>query len=117
MKPLALSLFAGAGGLDIGVDSAGFKTICSIELDAHCVSTLQQNARGKVVWQVDVRALDPMGVASSLNIKPGDLALLHGGPPCQPFSQIGKQKGIADPRGQLTFEMVRFAERSNGASS
>ena len=110
MKPIALSLFAGAGGLDIGVDSVGFKTICSVELDPHCVSTLRQNARGKTVWQVDVRALDPTGVASALNIKPGDLALLHGGPPCQPFSQIGKQAGMNDPRGQLTFEMVRFTK-------
>ena len=109
-KPRAVSLFAGAGGLDIGVDAAGFKTICAVELDAHCVSTLLQNARGKAVWQVDVRALDPGGVALALDFKPGELALLHGGPPCQPFSQIGKMGGVEDPRGQLAFQMVRFAE-------
>lgn len=109
-KPLAISLFAGAGGLDVGVDGAGFRTICAVELDAHCVSTLRRNARGKTVWQVDVRALDPAGVAASLNLKPGDLALLHGGPPCQPFSQIGKKGGIGDPRGQLASQMVRFAD-------
>lgn len=109
-KPLAISLFAGAGGLDVGVDGAGFQTICAVELDAHCVSTLHRNARGKTVWKVDVRALDPAGVAASLNLKPGDLALLHGGPPCQPFSQIGKKGGISDPRGQLAFQMARFAE-------
>ena len=105
----AISLFAGAGGLDIGVDRAGFKTICAIEIDRHCVSTLQRNARGKTIWQVDVRALSPGRVVDALNLWRGDLALLHGGPPCQPFSQIGKQKGVADPRGQLAFEMVRFA--------
>ena len=109
-KPRAISLFAGAGGLDIGVDAAGFRTICAIELDAHCVSTLRHNARGKAIWQVDVRALDPSGVAVALNLKPGELMLLHGGPPCQPFSQIGKKGGIDDPRGQLAFQMVRFAQ-------
>lgn len=109
-RPLAISLFAGAGGLDVGVDGAGFRTICAVELDAHCVSTLHRNARGKTVWQVDVRALDPAGVAASLNLKAGDLALLHGGPPCQPFSQIGKKGGIGDPRGQLAFQMARFAD-------
>ena len=109
MKLQALSLFAGAGGLDIGVDQAGFRTTCSIELDPHCVSTLQRNARGKRVWQVDVRALDPVRVADILGIRRGDLALLHGGPPCQPFSQIGKQKGLDDPQGLLAFEMLRFA--------
>ncbi len=109
-KPPAISLFAGAGGLDVGVDAAGFQTICAVEFDAHCVSTLRRNARGKTVWQVDVRALDPTGVAASLNLKQGDLALLHGGPPCQPFSQIGKKGGIDDPRGQLAFQMARFAD-------
>ena len=110
MKLKALSLFAGAGGLDIGVGNAKFETVCSVELDPHCVSTLRRNARRKVVWQVDIRALDPSRVADSLNLQPGELGLLHGGPPCQPFSQIGKQRGLADPRGDLVFEMVRFAD-------
>ena len=109
-KPKAVSLFAGAGGLDVGVDAAGFKTVCAVELDVHCVSTLLRNARGKAVWQVDVKALDPRGVGDALQLRPGELALLHGGPPCQPFSQIGKKGGVNDPRGQLPFQMVRFAE-------
>ena len=110
LVPRALSLFAGAGGLDIGVDQAGFKTVCSIECDPHCASTLRRNASGKIVWQVDVRALDAARVGEALGMLPGELALLHGGPPCQPFSQIGRREGLADPRGQLVFEMVRFAK-------
>ena len=115
-KPSAISLFAGAGGLDIGVDAAGFQTICAVELDPHCVSTLMRNSRGKAVWQVDVRALDPNGVATTLDLKPGELGLLHGGPPCQPFSQIGKKTGIKDPRGQLAFQMVRFTRETRPAA-
>ena len=110
MRHEALSLFAGAGGLDIGVDRGGFKTRCAVELDTHCVSTLKRNARAKTVWQVDIRALDAGRVADCLSLKAGRLALLAGGPPCQPFSQIGKQRGVADPHGRLVFEMVRFAE-------
>lgn len=109
MKRSALSLFAGAGGLDIGVDRSGFKTCCAIELDPHCVSTLRRNAKGKTVWHVDIRALDARRVADCLNVRQGELSLLCGGPPCQPFSQIGKQRGVADPNGRLVFEMVRFA--------
>lgn len=109
MKRVALSLFAGAGGLDIGVDRCGFKTCCAVELDPHCVSTLRRNARGKRVWNVDVRALDALRLADCLGLKPGQLSLLYGGPPCQPFSQIGKKRGVSDPNGRLVFEMVRFA--------
>ncbi len=110
MRPMALSPFAGAGGLDIGVDQAGFKTICAIERDHHCVSTLRRNARKKTVWQVDIKALCGKRVGEILEIRPGDLSLLHGGPPCQPFSQIGRKGGMDDPRGKLVFEMVRFAK-------
>lgn len=108
-KPTAISLFAGAGGMDIGVNRAGFKTICAIESDPHCASTLRCNAGRKAVWQADVRAVDPTRLLQVLGIKPGGLGLLHGGPPCQPFSQIGKLGGLEDPRGALIFELVRFA--------
>ena len=107
---MAISLFAGAGGMDIGVDQAGFKTVCAIESDPHCAATLRRNARRKTVWQVDVRALDPARIMEALGLERGQLSLLHGGPPCQPFSQIGKQAGLRDPRGGLVFEMARFAE-------
>ena len=105
----AISLFSGAGGLDIGVDRSGFKTICSVEADAHCTATLRRNAKRKTVWHVDVRALDPKRLLEIFNLQPESLRLLHGGPPCQPFSQIGKQSGLRDPRGALVFEMLRFA--------
>lgn len=105
----AISLFAGAGGMDIGVAQAGFTNVCAIESDPHCTATLRRNARRKTVWQVDVRALDPSRTLDILGLAKGELALLHGWPPCQPFSQIGKRKGLADPRGTCIFDIVRFA--------
>ena len=110
MQNSALSLFAGAGGLDVGVARSGFKVACAVELDPHCAATLRRNDYHKRVWPVDVRALDPQEVAEGVGTHTGTMSLLFGGPPCQPFSQIGKQNGIADPDGQLVFEMVRFAE-------
>lgn len=115
-KSTAISLFAGAGGMDIGVDRAGFKTVCAIESDPHCASTLRCNAYRKAVWQADVRAVDPARLLQVLGIKPGGLGLLHGGPPCQPFSQIGKLGGLEDPRGALIFELVRFAREMRPAA-
>ncbi len=110
MKPKAVSLFSGAGGMDIGVTKAGFDNVCSIEMDPHCAATLRRNAPRMAVWQVDVRALDPKRTLEYLGLERGDISLLHGGPPCQPFSQIGHKRGLRDPRGQLAFEMVRFAK-------
>lgn len=109
-KAMALSLFSGAGGLDIGVDRGGFKTICSIESDVHCAATLRRNARKKAIWNIDVRAVCPRLALDALGVKRGDIGLLYGGPPCQPFSQIGKRAGLADVRGALVFEVARFAK-------
>ena len=108
MSSSAISLFAGAGGMDIGVHGAGFKTVCAIESDPHCAATLRRNGARKVVWQADVRVVDPQRLLDVLGFKAGELGLLHGGPPCQPFSQIGKQAGMDDPRGALIFEVLRF---------
>lgn len=113
MSGTAISLFAGAGGLNVGVDLAGFRTMCPVESDQHCVSTLRKNGgwggERKSVWRADTRTLDPERVAEAAAARPGRLALLHGGPPCQPFNQIGRREGMRDPRGRLVFEMVRFA--------
>ena len=110
MNAPAISLFAGAGGMDIGVFGAGFSTVCAIESDPHCAATLRRNGGRKVVWQADVRAIDPHRLLEVVGLKPGEVGLLHGGPPCQPFSQIGKQAGMDDPRGALIFELFRFAQ-------
>ncbi|MCY4060503.1 MAG: DNA cytosine methyltransferase, partial [Gammaproteobacteria bacterium] len=63
-----------------------------------------------VVWRVDVQAIDPVRMMAALDMKAGELALLHGGPPCQPYSQMGLRGGLNDPRGELVFDMVRFAD-------
>ena len=108
MSSSAISLFAGAGGMDVGVYAAGFRTICAIESDPHCAATLRANGARKVVWQADVRVVDPQRLLEVLELEAGELGLLHAGPPCQPFSQIGKLGGLDDPRGALIFEVLRF---------
>ena len=116
MSSSAISLFAGAGGMDIGVHAAGFNTVCAIESDPHCAATLRRNGHRKVVWQADVRVIDPERLLDVLGFKAGELGLLHGGPPCQPFSQIGKLEGLDDPRGALIFDVLRFVRAMRPAS-
>lgn len=112
--PTALSLFTGAGGMDLGVSQAGFRILAAIELDPHCCDTLRAvNARNgykPMIIEGDIRDIDPSDLMSRLELKPGALDLLCGGPPCQAFSQIGKQKSLKDERGLLLFEMTRFAK-------
>ncbi len=113
-RHLALSLFSGAGGMDIGIEHAGFDILAAVEMDHHCCDTLRHNIvrQGKAtrVIETDIRQLEPADLLRELKIEPGDLDLLFGGPPCQSFSQIGKQGGLSDERGLLLFQMARFAK-------
>lgn len=104
----ALSIFSGCGGLDIGVEKAGFKNIASIEIDKYAADSLRTwhiSSKHKTkVYEEDIRKIDPA------IFKDSNIQLLHGGPPCQAFSLIGKRNSLDDPRGQLLFEVIRFAE-------
>ncbi len=91
----SLSLFSGGGGLDLGFDQAGFNHIGSFELIPICRETFNIN---KPDWKVfcgpengDVTKIDWGSYKGKVNI-------IHGGPPCQPFSIAGQQKGKNDER-------------------
>ncbi len=103
----AISLFSGAGGLDVGLSQSGFETVAAVELDANCADTLRHNTKA-IVFHGDVRTFDPVKVWEATGVEKIDL--IHGGPPCQPFSQIGEKKGVGHKDGLLVFEMVRWLE-------
>jgi len=110
----ALSLFSGAGGMDIGIQQAGFNILACIENDPHCCNTLrhivEMEQKNTEILELDITTVDPQTLLKRFNLAIGELDLLVGGPPCQAFSQIGKQLSILDERGLLLFEMVRFAQ-------
>ena len=90
----SLSLFAGGGGLDLGFERAGFGHIAAFEILDICGDTLRTNRNG---W--DVRAGIEDGDVRSVAFAPfRGVDVVHGGPPCQPFSVAGKQAGADDPR-------------------
>lgn len=108
----AVSLFSGAGGMDIGVLQAGFDILSCLEIDKYCCETLRENisreGRSTKVYEGDIKEFSPEWMLDDLNCKPGEIDLLFGGPPCQAFSQIGKQQSLLDERGLLLFQMIRY---------
>lgn len=114
--PTALSIFSGAGGMDIGLEAAGFGHVGVIEIDETASSTLAHNRPAwKLLSEGDVLIAAETLTPESLGLSVGDLDLLAGGPPCQPFSLAAQwaasgRRGMEDPRAQTvhaTMKMIR----------
>jgi DNA (cytosine-5)-methyltransferase 1 len=86
-----ISLYTGAGGLDLGFEAAGFQTRVAVELDGDCVSTLRVNRPEWEIIHANVHAdaATSAKILARSSLKAGDPDVLIGGPPCQPFSKSG----------------------------
>ena len=112
MRPTltALSLFSGAGGLDHGLGRSQWDILAHVEMNASAAETLRLNKADNVI-QSPIEAVDPKALRSSLRLKKGELALLAGGPPCQPFTTTGLRKAISDRRASTLFpSYLRFVD-------
>jgi len=113
-----ISLFSGAGGLDIGLESAGFQTSVCVEIDSDCRETLRfmrpnwklfEDNKGRLAG--DIRSIKINELLKLSGLNKGEAALVVGGAPCQPFSNMGKKIGKNDPKnGDLFLEFVRIVK-------
>jgi DNA (cytosine-5)-methyltransferase 1 len=118
--PLFVSLFSGAGGLDIGLEQAGWKCVYAGDNDQSATETLLRNkgfllgsARTALadafLERADIRDLTAKEILRKSGVTRGEISLLAGGPPCQSWSSAGHQLGFDDPRGRLFDDFVRVA--------
>ena len=101
-----IELFAGAGGLALGLEKAGFQSLLLNEIDKDACETLKKNRRNWNVKNCDIREYD-------FTKFKGKVDLLTGGFPCQAFSYAGKKLGFNDTRGTLFYEFARAVKETN----
>lgn len=106
-----IELFAGAGGLALGVEEAGFQTLACIEFNRDACDTLRKNRPGWRVIEDDVANISCLDLEAFFSLKKGELDLLSGGAPCQAFSYAGKKLGLEDARGTLFYHYATFLEK------
>lgn len=111
------SLFSGAMGLDIGLDKTGrFDLLAAVEFERSFCDTISRNvvagriSGSPVVLCRDISALSAEEFLAATGIKPGEVDVLVGGPPCQSFSTAGRRQSVRDPRGTLLWHFLRFIE-------
>lgn len=109
----ALDLFAGAGGLTLGLQRAGFTVLGAVEMHPLACSTYADNHAGVSLWQDDIRNLTGKQLLDGMGLRPGELDLLAGCPPCQGFSSLRTLNGRQapeEPRNDLVREYGRLVE-------
>ena len=100
--------FCGAGGLCLGLIKAGFDVLYSFDIDAKAIGTMRTNSSYFYSHKAEVRDIydiNPLELLSSVGLKPGELDLLAGGPPCQGFS-VQRRGADMDVRNQLVEEYI-----------
>lgn len=108
-KPIALSFFSGAMGLDLGLEQAGFEVLLSCEIDNACRKTILKN-KPQIALIDDINNYTAKEIRELAKLAPNDeIDLVVGGPPCQAFSTAGKRKGLDDERGNVFLKFLEVA--------
>lgn len=108
-RPIAVDLFAGAGGLSLGFEQAGFDVVGAVEIDpVHC-AVHKFNFPNTTILPRSVMGLKAADLRLALGVGSRPIDCLFGGPPCQGFSLIG-HRALDDPRNNLVLEFVRLLD-------
>ncbi|MBF6386586.1 DNA cytosine methyltransferase [Nocardia farcinica] len=110
--PKIVSLFSGAGGLDLGFQRSGFPLAFAVDLSLAAIQTHRRNFKGAVSIAADLEELGSEGVLAHLDsiLKPSESIGVIGGPPCQGFSRANTGSAANDPRNRLPLLYLQVVE-------
>lgn len=112
-RPTAIDLFAGCGGLTLGLKQAGFDVLAAIEIDEITAKTYSMNHPEVEMWEEDIREVHPADMMEELHLAEFELDLLASCPPCQGFSSITTLNGkhqVDDDRNDLVLQFLLYVQ-------
>ena len=114
-KLTAISLYTGVGGLDFGFEAAGFDTVAAVELDSVACRTVRLNRPSWGLLEGDIHDISSAQILKMAGLAPGEVDVLIGGPPCQPFSKSsywvnGDALRLDDPRADTLAAYLRVLQ-------
>lgn len=107
-----LSLFSGAFGLDLGFMAAGFDPKVALDIEKSSCATIKANLPHVPFINDDINNINTKKLLEEANLGVGEVDVLVGGPPCQPFSTAGKRLGLKDPRASPLREFIRVVKEA-----
>lgn len=111
-RPISIDLFAGAGGMSLGFEQAGFDVVAAVEIDPIHAATHEYNFQQTVVIPKSIQGLSGSEIRELAGIGNDEVDVVFGGAPCQGFSMIG-QRALDDPRNELVNEFLRIVMELN----
>lgn len=105
-----IDLFSGAGGITEGFRQAGFKCLYAVDIDSWAIETFKFNHPNSIAENLPIEKVNVKELRKKLGLKPGELNVLVGGPPCQGFSINAPERFLDDPRNSLFKQYMRFVD-------
>ena len=109
---VAVSLFSGAMGLDLGLERAGFQTRVAVESDPDAAATVRANRPDVHVFERPIEKVGTAEILEKAEVGVGELDLVAGGPACQSFSTAGKRRSLGDALGRLFYQFMRVVDEA-----
>ncbi|MGC8988197.1 DNA cytosine methyltransferase [Infirmifilum sp.] len=107
-----ISLFTGAYGLDLGFELAGFRVAVALDISEESYMNLRAN-RPKIPFLLgDIKGFSTADILKEAGLRPGEVDIITGGPPCQPFSPAGKRQSLKDPRAAPLMDFIRVVREA-----